>query len=424
MKTHEYWVPLRRVGVGVVAVVLMTVAFWTLKQPSSVVVKAQNGLGSPIPNLTPFETTLFNSGLQTFIKRWDPTLGLGPVFTQFQCNQCHFTPVNGGNSTKIATSFGKINDDGSFNPLTNEGGILRQPLSVSRFRPACVLQGEIIPADATIKAVHVTPQAFGFGLIDSVSDDSILAQALFEQQNQTMGVAGIANMVTDEKGNLRPGRFGYKAQAATLVQMIAQAMTHEIGITNPIVPDEDLPQGNPIPHNCNILKQPNDFDGSQMIANLHFLIYLAPNTANIINTNGQALFTSVGCALCHITPDIGYTTGSRIVVPVEWNGRTLQSKALSSQPVPLYSDLLLHDMGPGLADNIPAGSATGSMFRTTPLWGLSTRTRYLHDGSSLTLDNAIRRHDSSGSEATQVIANYKALSAQDQADLIAFINSL
>jgi CxxC motif-containing protein (DUF1111 family) len=257
------------------------------------------------------------------------------------------------------------------------------------------------------------------GLIDSIPDDQILAQAV----DKGMGIHGIANIVNDEKGNLRVGKYGYKAQLATLMQITGGAMQHELGITNPINPTEDLPQGKPIPPNCSIPRQPND-NGRDLISTFHFSLYLAPNTPGTPNENGQALFTSVGCALCHLP---SYTTGDKIVVPVEWNGRTIFSKALSNQPVNLYSDLLLHDMGGRLGDGFPMGLASDTMFRTTPLWGLSTRipptstNGLLHDARTTDVKTAILRH---AGEAKQVIDNFNALSAEDQADLIAFISSL
>jgi CxxC motif-containing protein (DUF1111 family) len=110
-----------------------------------------------------------------------------------------------------------------------------------------------------------------------------------------------------------------------------------------------------------------------------------------------------------------------------WPNQFLFSKALSSQPVNLYSDLLLHDMGTGagsLQDQIPMGQASGTQFRTTPLWGLSQRTVYLHDGRTSDINQAIQFHSNGTGEAATVLSNFNALSANDQADVIAFIKSL
>jgi CxxC motif-containing protein (DUF1111 family) len=163
-----------------------------------------------------------------------------------------------------------------------------------------------------------------------------------------------------------------------------------------------------------------------MLDIFHFVAYLAPNTPGAGNANGQALFTSVGCALCHLPT---YTTKANVVMPVIWGGRTIISKALSQQPVNLYSDLLLHDMGTALGDGFVFGQSTGTQWRTSPLWGLSVRISsglgLLHDGRAKDANTAILDHslDNTG-EAVTVINNFKALSASDQADLIAFISSL
>src|SRR5262249_5668873 len=119
-------------------------------------------------------------------------------------------------------------------------------------------------------------------------------------------------------------------------------------------------------------------DGTQLVEIFHYLLYLAPNPPGTLDShglNGQALFTLVGCVKCHITT---LTTASDVTVPKTWQGQIIHSKALSSKAVNLYSDLLLHDMGSGLGDGIPMGSASQTQFRTTPLWGLSTRTSYMH----------------------------------------------
>jgi CxxC motif-containing protein (DUF1111 family) len=440
MKTRAPWFTFRRIFLVTFAVAPVIIGFAMLRHSPSVRASA-TVLGDPIPNLTALETTLFNSGSTPFNKIWAPKQGLGPVFTQKDCNLCHASPVPGGGSpgtTKKDTLFGTVNSDGSFNPLTSEGGILLQNRSVASFIPGCVLSGEVIPADATLIDKRLAPQAYGMGLIDSIPASVIQAQAV----NQGMGIQGQTNQVLDQNGNTTVGKFGYKAEDATLVQFVADAMTNEIGITNPISQSEQLPQGQPIPPNCNVASEPND-DGTQMIGIFHFLLYLAPNPAQSCTStscmNGQALFNSIGCALCHLPPTMMcsgapcYTTGPNIVVPKTWQGSTFISNALSNQLVPLYSDLLLHNMGSGLGDGFPFWTASGNQFRTTPLWGLSTRTGYLHDGRVTDLTQAIQWHcanpkqvcdSSSTSEAMQVIQNFNALSLSDQTDLITFINTL
>jgi len=420
---------LRRCAIAVSSVALITAGYWLLTQAKAPVVRAQAlvtfTIGTPIANLSSLETTLFNTGFQPFNKVWDAQQGLGPVFTQDQCSVCHNSPNNvaGGNSKMKVTFVGKINTDGSYNDLStnpNEGGPQIQPMTLQKFKPACILKGEVVPVDATIIAKHQAPQLFGLGLIDNIADADIMAQ----QGDKGMGINGVANMVMDENGNTRPGRFGLKAQAADLIQMTANAELHEIGVTStvPGFVNEDLPQGNPIPAGCTGT-EPNDPNSTQMIDMYHYLLYLAPPMPSSGNQNGQALFTSIGCALCHLP---SYNTTSTVTILEFYNPPTsFSSPSLPNQPVNLYSDLLLHDMGGTLGDGLQVGTATGTQFRTRPLWGLGSRIAsglgLLHDGRTTDVSKAIRLH---GGEATQVITNFKRLSSLDQGDLIAFISSL
>src|SRR5262249_4039387 len=229
------------------------------------------------------------------------------------------------------------------------------------------------------------------------------------------------NIVPDENGNLRVGHFGLKAQVPDLLFINALALQHELGITNPISPDEDLPQGNPIPPNCSTASEPND-NGAQMIAMYHFVNYLAPNTPGSGNANGQSLFTSVGCAECHLPT---YTTKATVLIPKFWQGSTIESKAMENQPVNLYSDLLLHDLGGKNGDGIPMGLATATQWRTAPLWGISIKLQsgigLMHDGRQSAVAGAVCRH---GGEARTIVGTVNALSASDQSDLNPFVSAL
>lgn len=406
------------VGPGGFLLLVVCAGLLILGKANSPAVHAQTTLGGPLPGLTSGQLSHFTTGMTQFDFPWDPVHGLGPVYTNTNCNNCHAVPAFGGYNTKNrVTLFGTLNSDGSFNPLTNEGGIELQPLSVAKFIQGCTVTGEFIPTDATIIGQRLPPPLFGDGLIDNIDDSAIMANAV----NKGMGIQGQVNMVPDWNGNLRVGRFGQKAQIASLLQTVGLAFGHDVGITNPVVTTEDCPQGNcSIPGNCIKRSELNDMNGVETVQIYDFLVYLAPNTPGTGNANGQALFNSIGCALCH---NPSYTTDPNVAIPVDFLGHLNGPPilALSNQQVNLYSDLLIHDMGPGLADNIPMGNASGSQWRTTPLWGLSFRTVYLHDGRTSNLNTAILMH---GGEATQVINAYKALSPQDQSDLMAFIKSL
>jgi len=394
----------RRVLILVFTILLIGLGICLL-QPTGPM-RAQGSLGNPIPHLTPLETTLFDSGFQQFIHIWSPQQGLGPDFIQDSCATCHSSPAIGGNSALATTFFEAQNPD--------EGEIYLQTKTIGHFK-TCTFAGEHVPPDATIVASHQPYQAFGSGLIDAIADSDITAQAI----DKGMGVHGTVNLVLDENGNLRPGRFGSKSEFPDLLSAVASEMVHEIGITNPIITQDDPPQGKPIPPQCT---QPGD-SGGTLIGLYHYLTYLAPSTVTgNPNPNGRALFSSIGCALCHLP---SYTTTPTVTVQVVYQGQVIESKALESRPVKLYSDLILHDMGGTDADGLTLGLATGSMFRTAPLWGLSTRLSdgdgLMHDGRAKDIPSALSLH---GGEASIVISNFNSLNPSDQADVIAFISSL
>jgi CxxC motif-containing protein (DUF1111 family) len=414
--------------------VLAVMAFFGL-HPARV--QAFPAVGAPLPGLSSSETNLYNRGIFPFDLNWKVRFGLGPVFTNTGCRGCHFTPVGGGSSTIENTLFGTLNPDGSFNPLTNEGGPLLQAKSVAPFVPsgACVLAGEVVPGDASIISNRHVPALFGSGLIDAIPDTTIQGNVSFEvsdPNDQRLGIHGVANMTTDYNGILRPGRFGFKAQRPTLLQFVADAFQHDVGITNPLNPVEDLPQGNPIPPNClpeaehsgkQLVNDPQGTSTVLILQLLEFMAPLSPAPPTSTTQAGEAVFNSIGCANCHM-PSL--QTGSNVTVPLTLtsSGTVASSEtsaALSNQTANLYSDLLLHDMGPGLADEVVQGQASGSQWRTIPLWGLSQRTVYLHDGRTSSLNTAILDH---GGEAGAVVQNYQALSPTDQSNLLAFLGSL
>jgi CxxC motif-containing protein (DUF1111 family) len=397
---------------------------------------AQSTLGGPLPNLSSGEQARFANGVKFFDLVWVPDAnGFGPVFTNRGCSSCHNIPVFGGSGTTQVTLFGTSNPDGSFNSLANQGGPILQPGTVATIAPtskACTVPGEVLPSNATIVSPRQTPPVFGLGLIDSIPDATIEANATLEANSitdQAMGIHGVANMAPDDVGNIRPGRFGFKGFIVTLLQFTSFAMTHDLSVTNPEFPVEDLPQGNPIPAACDIAAtHPNDVSGpvGPTVETSYFPMLLAPPIAaapTATTQAGEQTFQTIGCAQCHIT---SLQTAAKASLSVDFpvplgSGHSAGSVALSNQTAFLYSDLLLHQMGSELADGVPQGQATGSQWRTTPLWGLSHKTVYLHDGRTSDLGAAIEAH---GGEATIVIENYNALSPADQANLLAFLESL
>ena len=220
-------------------------------------------------------------------------------------------------------------------------------------------------------------------------------------------------------------RFGWKAQNKSLLLFSGEAYNVEMGISNQLFPQErDETPG------CLFAATPNDtvnFKGTPNTAVLSdieaFAVFMrmlapptpAPDTPSAVR--GRALFASTGCATCH-TPS--FTTGARIAS----GSATSPSAALSGKVANLYSDLLAHHMGKGLADGITQGGAGPDEFRTAPLWGVGQRVFFLHDGRTTDLLRAIRAHQSHGSEASQVVERFDRLGPQEQQDVLNFLRAL
>ena len=263
-------------------------------------------------------------------------------------------------------------------------------------------------------ALRIPTPVFGVGLIEAIDDATILANKTANGQRKTsLGISGRENRNAND-GSLT--RFGWKAQNKSLTIFAGEAYNVEQGVTNEIFPQEresaagcrfnatpedHTDYGNPVPSSA--------MGDVPMFA--IFMRFLAPPArASSANQDpGEAMFNSVGCALCH-TPSM--TTATNIAA------------ALSTKQVNLFSDLLLHAMGSGLADGVEQGYAGGNEFRTAPLWGLGKRLFFLHDGRATDLIAAIEAHSSQGSEANQVIGNYHALTNNQKQSVLNFLRSL
>ncbi len=269
-------------------------------------------------------------------------------------------------------------------------------------------------------------------LIEAIPDSAILANAHADAAvKRRTGVWGHPNAHLGGNTNRSANdgtitRFGWKAQNKSLLLFSGEAYNVEMGISNLLFPQErdETPAcqgGNLTPNDTSTFASAVATGVlSDMEAFADFMRTLAPPTPaqpTASSQNGSALFTSVGCALCH-TPVLN--TGTAIA-----NGNEgAPSAALSNQPVRLFSDLLVHHMGTRLADGISQGAAGPDEFRTAPLWGVGQRIFLLHDGRTSNLIHAIRFHASQGSEANQVVEKFFALGSQDQQDLINFLSSL
>jgi CxxC motif-containing protein (DUF1111 family) len=276
-------------------------------------------------------------------------------------------------------------------------------------------------------------------LIENI-DDSTLIENQTAQASNNLGISGTFNHNGND-GTI--SRFGWKAQNKSLLLFAGEAYNVEMGITNEIfgqdrpLPGEDQ-QGSGLPASCLNLSgtgYPEDATNFTVASNSNpsaqnaqvpsdivlfaeFMRLLAPPTPSTTTPGGAssiaagaALFKSIGCATCH-TPTLSSTQPSNI------------TSSLGSTPVSAFSDIEIHHMGNGLADNVSQGGAGGDQFRTAPLWGLGQRIFFLHDGRTTNLLTAIAAHASSGSEATQVEENFASLSEAQKQEILNFLRSL
>jgi CxxC motif-containing protein (DUF1111 family) len=281
---------------------------------------------------------------------------------------------------------GRFRADGSFDDLSGQGGPVARVHSVAELGLMCEAPTGV-PAEAAVTSSRNAMTLRGNGLLDTIAVGDILANMALEPA----GVRGRPNLLPDG----RMGKFGWKADVPTLVEFMGNAFRNEIGVTNPLQTHDEITA-------CNANRKSPEVDALIPQAAAKFLNTTAPPapTMACLASPGAAVFQSTGCASCH-TPTLP-GPGAR-------------------QPVNLYSDLLLHHMGPGLADMLPQGSAAGDEWRTMPLWRISERGKFLHDGRATTLGAAIAAHDGQGRSASQAFA---ALDATTQQQLVDFLGCL
>jgi CxxC motif-containing protein (DUF1111 family) len=364
--------------------------------------------GDPLPGLTPQEFQEFRLGLDDFLEVETAEEGLGPAFNGASCASCHNVPAVGGISAVAEVRAGRRLEDGSFAALEASGESLFHLFSV----PGHACQ-PTIPVEANVIIRRVPIPLFGAGLVEAIEDDTLLTLADVQSGGRD-GVSGRAAVITERgTGERRVGRFGWKAQHATLLAFGADAYRNEMGITNDLFPTE-LATGidaarmricDPIPDPEDIRDPRTRRRGIDNFAS--FMRFLAPvSRANVddVAMAGEGIFGAIGCATCHVP---ALTTGP--------NANPL----LHRQVVPLFSDLLLHDVGTG--DGIRQGVAAPEEIRTPALWGLRFRRPLLHDGSAATVGDAILRH---AGEAQAARLAYERLTDAQRMALVRFLMTL
>jgi hypothetical protein len=325
-------------------------------------------------------------GASIFSFQFGTAEGVGPLFNGQSCNSCHNSPTAGGMGASPETFVTRVakTSGGKFDSMDGHGGPIARSFSVDSLGQQCGLPTGVPPqADTTSRRSAMT--LAGTSLLDFVSNADILKVQAAEPQS----VRGRQSILADG----RMGRFGWKAQTATLVEFMGEALRDEMGVTNPVEP-RDLVRG------CGANDHSPESDAVALTALVAFLNTIDPPapTSATLNSPGASVFNSIGCAQCH-TPAL------------PGPGKTIRA----------YTDLLLHDMGPALADGFEQASATGSEFRTAPLWRVSARAHFLHDGRANNITDAINAHGGQGAASASAFA---ALSPSDRQALLDFLAGL
>lgn len=366
-------------------------------------------------SLSSAQTVLFAQGNDQFFATRTAGTGLGPYFVATGCGSCHSSD-NRGHPFTILTRFGQTDSTG--NKFLDKGGPQLGTFCLPGYTP------EQLPAGAT-SSKFIAPITAGVGFLELIPDSAILAMAAANVAD-TDGVRGHPNYNTIPSyvtpfTNAIPRadgkyicRFGRKASTYDLYQQTVAAYHNDMGITSSFMPNN--------PFNYLDQAMPNapstpEIDNNTLASVVFYVrclqtpIQRNPNDPTVMH--GSDVFVSIGCAACH-KPEL--TTGYS---PID---------ALSYQTINPYTDLLLHDMGPGLDDGYTEGNAKTSEWRTTPLWGLGLAPGVqggsyylLHDGRAHSIEQAIQMH---GGEAAVSAQRFSSLSSGDRNALITFLKSL
>jgi CxxC motif-containing protein (DUF1111 family) len=277
---------------------------------------------------------------------------------------------------------------------------------------------EYVTIEDNVRTFRISNNTLGSGFVECIADSALVA--IRDAQPPDLRGTVVMAPVLEAGDSPRVGRFGWKSQHASLHSFSTDAYLNEMGITTPLLPEENTSNGRDLGQ-YDPVDDPED-DGVDVLAFADFMRSTKAPPRGPITPDvraGQSLFNGIGCASCH-TPSITTAppgtsiNGGAFVVP----------DALGNKIIHPYSDFLLHDIGTG--DGVPAqptpeAASTANQMRTAPLWALRTRNRLMHDGLSFTKDDAIARH---AGQATGVRQSYEGLAASQKMQIQAFLDSL
>src|SRR5580698_4258359 len=350
--------------------------------------------------------------------------GLGPVYNATACVSCHENPNSGGAGQVTEIRVGHNDENGNFvNPtiVINDGKDVITGRSIVNDRAIGPEAQEIIPATENIRTLRAALNTLGDGFVEAIDDNTLIAIAAAQPRLSGGRVHGeiVEAPIFEAPGQNRVGRFGWKDQHSSLLSFIADAYLNEMGITNRLRPTD-------VTQVLNTTTVINDQPDELGLADIdHFAQFVRgtmvpPRDTSLAATPaalaGQRLFRQVGCNVCHMeaitTAPVGTVIdGGMFTVP----------EALGDKIIHPFSDFLLHDIGTGDGIVQVGPQDTANKLRTAPLWGLRTKARFMHDLGSLSLHNAIERHDGEARDAAQ---GFRDLTPAQKEELITFLRTL
>ena len=382
----------------------------------------------------------------------DVAQGLGPLYNAQSCRECHQNPTSGGSSQVTELRVGHLGQNGKFQnpeiPIAHGTEIIKGRSLVNNRAicpngafPATEIQ-ERVPESEKIRTFRTSVNLLGDGFVEAVADSTLIDLAHDQCKKKDHG--GICGQVlyvpiVEAPGQTRVGRFGWKDQQASLLSFSGDAYINEMGITNPLFPDE-------VTNLCNTVAEPNDKPGPDGLADIdRFARFMRATEAPARDSQlaetpkvkrGDELFKKIGCEICHVSTLTTAAPGTEIN-----GGKFMIPPALGNRTFHPYGDFLLHNVGTG--DGIVMAmeehygknmykiqwknfspesyQSTANKMRTAPLWGVRMRPMLMHDGASLTLRDAILRH---AGEARHETRSFRKLNLRDQEAIIEFLKSL
>ena len=353
--------------------------------------------------------------------------GLGPIYNAQSCRECHQNPISGGGSQVTELRAGHLVRGRFQNPAVpiNHGQEVIRGRSLINDRAICPNVQERIPKGNPIRALRISLNLLGDGFVEAVPDATLATLA------RANGGIALKVPILEAPGAGAIGRFGWKAQHASLLSFSADAYLNELGITNRLLPNEITtvcqPEG---------VRQPNDQSNDIEKFAQFTRATKAPPRDEVLAALpeakiGERTFRRIGCERCHVSTLTTAPTGRKI------NGETFTIPgALGNKTFHPFSDFLLHNVGTGdgigiaTVEHFGARASymkrsdidlTRNRMRTAPLWGLRVRPRLMHDGGSLTISEAILRHRG---EANTAARRFERLPTNEQQNLLAFLPSL